>query len=67
MGIGSSGQVVGLLERMSLETSVSERGEKEVRECAFVVMKLLSICFEPLSIKSSGAGGIKHVIQTIVR
>ncbi len=40
MGIGSSGQVVGLLERMSLETSVSERGEKEVRECAFVVMKL---------------------------
>ncbi len=44
VGIGSSGQVVGWLERMSLETSVSERGEKEVRDCVFVVMKLLLVC-----------------------
>ncbi len=29
---------------MSLETSVSERGEKEVRDCVFVVMKLLLVC-----------------------
>ncbi len=29
---------------MSLETSVSERGEKEVRYCVFVVMKLLLVC-----------------------
>ncbi len=29
---------------MSLETSVSERGEKEVRVCVFVVMKLLLVC-----------------------
>ncbi len=32
------------LERMSLETSISERGEKEVRDCVFVVMKLLLVC-----------------------
>ncbi len=25
-----------MMERMSLETSVSERGEKEVRDCVFV-------------------------------
>ncbi len=29
---------------MSLETSVSERGEKEVRDCVFVIMKLLLVC-----------------------
>ncbi len=29
---------------MSLETSVSERGEKEVRDCVFVVIKLLLVC-----------------------
>ncbi len=29
---------------MNLETSVSERGEKEVRDCVFVVMKLLLVC-----------------------
>ncbi len=29
---------------MSLENSVSERGEKEVRDCVFVVMKLLLVC-----------------------
>ncbi len=29
---------------MSLETSVSERGEKDVRDCVFVVMKLLLVC-----------------------
>ncbi len=28
---------------MSLETSVSERGEKEVRDCVFVVMKFYHI------------------------
>ncbi len=44
MGIGSSGQVVGGLERICLETSIPERGEKEVRECVFVVMKLSSVC-----------------------
>ncbi len=33
-----------MMERMSLETSVSERGEKEVRVCVFVVMKLLLVC-----------------------
>ncbi len=27
-----------------METSVSERGEKEVRDCVFVVMKLLIVC-----------------------
>ncbi len=34
-GIGSSGQVVGWLERMSLETSASENGENDVNECMF--------------------------------
>ncbi len=29
---------------MSFETSVSERGEKEVRDCVFVIMKLLLVC-----------------------
>ncbi len=27
-----------------METSISERREKEVRECVFVVMKLSSVC-----------------------
>ncbi len=44
VGIGSSGHVVGWLERIRLETSASESGEKEEREWVFVVMKFLSVC-----------------------
>ncbi len=29
---------------ISFETSISESGEKEERECVFVVMKLSSVC-----------------------
>lgn len=43
MGIGSSGQVVGWLERMSLETSSSERGQKEEREGELGIVSV-SVC-----------------------
>ncbi len=43
-GIGSSGQVVGWLERMSLETSASESKEKDVNECMFAGKMCLTDC-----------------------
>ncbi len=45
-GIGSSGQVVGWLERMSLETSSSESEEKDVNECMFAGKMCLTDCGE---------------------
>ncbi len=43
-GIESSGQVVGWLERMSLETSASESEEKDVNECIFAGKMCLTDC-----------------------
>ncbi len=43
-GIGSSRQVVGWLERMSLETSASETKEKDVNECMFAGKMCLTDC-----------------------
>ncbi len=43
-GIGSSGQVVGWLNRMSLETSASESEEKDVNECMFAGKMCLTDC-----------------------
>ncbi len=45
-GIGSSGQVVGWLERMSLETSASESGEKYVNEFMFAGKMCLTIILQ---------------------
>ena len=44
MGIGSSGQVVGRLERRSLETSASESREKEGRKCVLACKVCVSAC-----------------------
>ena len=43
-GIGSSGQVVGRLERSSLETSASESRENEGRMCVFAGKMCVSVC-----------------------
>ncbi len=43
-GIGSSGQVAGWLERVSLETSALESGEKDVNECMFAGKMCLTDC-----------------------